>query len=83
MRAYRKLPVVIHAAEVSVETPQEELLQVLEGNIWTGDCINGIKILTLEGTMFAQPGDFIIRGIRGEAYPCKPEIFRATYEEVK
>lgn len=39
-------------------------------------------ISTLEGNMSASPGDWIIRGIQGEVYPCKPDIFEATYEEV-
>lgn len=39
-----------------------------------------IAIDTLEGTMLASPGDWIIRGVSGEHYPCKPEIFAATYE---
>ena len=38
------------------------------------------KIFTLEGVMEAMPGDWIIRGVRGEHYPCKPDIFAATYE---
>jgi len=41
----------------------------------------GIHIPTLEGTMIASPGDWIIRGVQGEFYPCKPDIFTATYEE--
>jgi hypothetical protein len=41
-----------------------------------------IYIETLEGTMSAQVGDFIIRGVQGEYYPCKPDIFAATYEVV-
>ena len=44
----------------------------------TGDL--GIDIPTLEGTMHANPGDWIIRGVKGELYPCKPDIFEATYE---
>lgn len=40
------------------------------------------KILTLEGTHNAQVGDWIIRGVNGEHYPCKPDIFDKTYEEV-
>ena len=40
----------------------------------------GIAITTLEGIMIASPGDWIIRGIQGEFYPCKPDIFEATYE---
>ena len=39
-----------------------------------------LDIPTLEGTMTANPGDFIIKGVAGEVYPCKPEIFFATYE---
>lgn len=39
-----------------------------------------MKIQTLEGTMEAQIGDFIIRGVNGEFYPCKPDIFAKTYE---
>ncbi|MBQ3089506.1 MAG: hypothetical protein IJD21_02975 [Oscillospiraceae bacterium] len=41
-----------------------------------------IKIETLEGTMQAEVGDYIITGIKGEKYPCKPDIFRLTYEPV-
>ena len=48
-----------------------------------GDGPFGIAIETLEGVMVANPGDWIIRGIQGEFYPCKPDIFEATYEPVK
>ena len=41
-----------------------------------------LEIKTLEGTMKASPGDFIITGVQGEQYPCKPDIFAETYEEV-
>lgn len=41
-----------------------------------------IEIKTLEGTMIAKPGDWIIHGVKGELYPCKADIFVATYEEV-
>lgn len=40
----------------------------------------GVDIDTLEGTMHASPGDWIIRGVQGEFYPCKPDIFASTYE---
>ena len=42
-----------------------------------------IEIKTLEGIMKASFGDYIIKGIKGEFYPCKPDIFIATYEEVR
>lgn len=41
---------------------------------------HGITIETLEGDIFVSPGDWVIRGIKGEFYPCKPDIFEATYE---
>lgn len=40
------------------------------------------EIMTLEGTMMASPGDYVIQGINGEIYPCKPDIFEKTYEVV-
>ena len=42
----------------------------------------GIAIDTLEGTMMVNYGDYIIKGVQGEFYPCKPDIFLKTYEEV-
>lgn len=44
------------------------------------DIPEGIYIATLEGEMRADPGDWIIKGVHGEFYPCKPNIFDATYE---
>jgi len=43
----------------------------------------GLKIFTLEGPMMASVGDWIIKGVKGEHYPCKPDIFELTYEPVK
>lgn len=45
--------------------------------------VNFIEIVTLEGEMHASPGDYVIRGVKGEFYPCKPDIFAATYEPVE
>lgn len=42
----------------------------------------GVYINTLEGRMYAHPGDWIITGVNGEKYPCKPDIFEKTYELV-
>lgn len=47
-----------------------------------GDCPHSIHIRTLEGAMSAGIGDWIIRGVQGEFYPCKPDIFAATYEAI-
>jgi hypothetical protein len=51
-------------------------------NIGARGGVTGLIIPTLEGEMIAQQGDWIIRGIEGELYPCKPDIFEATYEAV-
>ena len=50
--------------------------------VWGDDEIPYCMIKTLEGNMKAVEGDWIIRGIKGEYYPCKPDIFAATYEPV-
>ena len=63
--------------------------------VWIEDCVElfdtkrelkkmliGIAIDTLEGTMMVNYGDYIIKGVQGEFYPCKPDIFLKTYEEV-
>lgn len=67
-----------------------EPLSVLEGDVpapESGVSIDpsdgALLIATLEGVMKAQPGDWIIRGVKGELYPCKPDIFDATYEPVE
>lgn len=46
-------------------------------------CTNPMKIKTLEGVMVANPGDWIITGIKGERYPCRDDIFQQTYEPVE
>lgn len=84
MAKYRKKPVVIDAyqfADVSNTNPSVP--------IWFVDAVlankitaypDKISIHTLEGTMDARPGDWIIKGVKGELYTCKPDIFAATYE---
>lgn len=81
---YRKKPIVIDAVlwEGSVKAEQA-IRKLAEG---AGSVFfyqnQTIGIDTLEGTMLASLGDWIIRGIKGEIYPCKPDIFEATYEDV-
>lgn len=84
MPKFRKKPVVIDAVRyiLSEKIPDELWIKdALEGEILMPRG-NHVAIKTLEGTMHASPGDWIIRGIKGEIYPCKPDIFEATYEEV-
>lgn len=73
---FRKKPVVIEAE------------QYFLGKNVPGVCNCGIvqrqaHIHTLEGSMTVSPGDWVITGVQGEKYPCKPDIFAATYERVQ
>lgn len=82
---YRKKPIVIDAHCWQPDQPVGNIPHWLWGavDIMTDfDKIDGtLAIKTLEGTMKAQPGDWIIKGVKNELYPCKPDIFEATYEE--
>lgn len=80
MSKYRKKPVVIEAHQLDME--DYDMACELAG--WCGGRTvdEGIAIDTKEGTMIAVDGDFIIQGVQGEFYPCKPDIFKATYEFV-
>ena len=81
MKKYRKKPVVIEAVKLEHNTDsQDKIIAWGVGEIKKG-ADGGLKIPTLEGDMRAQTGDYIIKGISGEFYPCKPDIFKATYEE--
>lgn len=83
MAKYRKKPVVIEAVEYT-GTFDEKLAEWCGGRIvGLGQGFAKIEIDTLEGVVTASPGDYIIRGVQGEFYPCKPDIFDATYERVE
>lgn len=56
--------------------------EVLVSGVSIDPATGSLLIATLEGVMQANPGDYIIRGVSGEFYPCKPDIFEATYERV-
>lgn len=82
---FRKKPVIIEAVQVTDEWfdgdhpnpphPDDDRLHYSPTN-------RVVLVLTLEGRMVAHVGDWIITGIKGELYPCKPDIFEATYEPV-
>ncbi len=83
MPYFRKKPVVIEAilyrgdedkqlVRQFVDAPIDERISRLGGA--------GFEIDTLEGWLHVSPGDWIIKGVKGEFYPCKPDIFDATYE---
>jgi hypothetical protein len=82
MARYRKKPVTIEAVQWWPDQPESAPVWYLDAmNMGTINVRSPIiEIRTLEGTMTAQPGDWIICGVKGEIYPCKPDIFDATYE---
>ena len=78
MPKFRKKPVVVEAVLYTGENAEEVVAFAGDSTI---DVENGVlRIKTLEGTMDASPGDWVIRGVKGELYPCKPDIFDQTYE---
>lgn len=86
MKLYRKRPVVIEAKQYTGS--HDSALEIVE---WIGedgttvgftDKKTSLSIRTLEGDMLARTGDYIIKGVQGEFYPCKEDIFYQTYEEV-
>lgn len=81
MARYRKRPVVIDAVEWTGANLDEV-------KAFAGDAVeyvprHGLIVHTLEGDFDAALGDMIIRGVKGEFYPCKPDIFELTYEPVE
>lgn len=92
IKKYRKKPVVVEA----IEWTGKNLKEIIDftgrnesAKWWSWEEFesmvkeHGLKIFTLEGTMLASIGDWIIKGISGECYPCKPDIFEKTYERVE
>jgi hypothetical protein len=83
MARYRKKPVVIDAVQIRKDTTEVmefvgehgEIINAVDGTV-------SVVIHTLEGDMHAKEGDYIIRGVQGEYYPCRQDIFEDTYEEV-
>jgi hypothetical protein len=79
VKKYRKKPVVIEAIQWTGDNTSEIMK-------WVGDKAyfrDALYIKTLEGGYRAGVGDYIIKGIKGEFYPCKPDIFEKTYELVE
>ena len=87
---FRKKPVVIEAFEVHPDdgkTRQLPPMWLIEAMMKTPVHVSiaddgGLDIRTLEGVMHANVGDWIIRGVKGELYPCRGDIFAATYDAV-
>lgn len=90
MTKYRKKPVVIDAFKWTggpdqIEDPTWIVDKMKEGEVFVDKDGFGkifLYINTLEGLMHANVGDYIIKGIEGEIYPCKPDIFDKTYDKI-
>ena len=87
IKKYVKKPVVIEAFEYEGWN-LPHLIDFTRGpnnknNVAANYDTKEVYILTLEGPMKVSVGDFVIKGVKGEFYPCKPDIFKETYEEVK
>lgn len=91
MTQYRKKPVVIEAwaardlirvASSDWKALPKSVADAYEKGTFVF-CQDGIYINTLEGSMKAESDDVVIRGVKGEFYPCKPDIFEATYDRVE
>jgi len=82
---YIKKPVVVEAVRFSMDYLQDinVLTEFMKDADFDINYLNEGKIYieTLEGTMCALEGDYIIKGVKGEFYPCKPDIFELTYEK--
>ena len=86
IQKYRKKPVVVEAIQyLGLENMAEVQNFAGDNLIIHADKINSVFILTiktLEGVMKVEFNDYIIKGVNGEFYPCKPDIFEKTYEKV-
>jgi len=85
---FRKKPVVIDAIQLTNELFSEDKMETLRKFLGAKaraveKSYDGLFIHTLEGNMKADINDWIIIGVKGEVYPCKPDIFEQTYEKVR
>ena len=78
---YRKRPVVIEAERVDRDK-LHRLSPEFRAEVHHDHCCAGPHVHTLEGPLAVSDGDWLIKGVKGEFYPCKPDIFEATYERV-
>lgn len=81
MGIYRKKPVEIEARQW-LGTNADEMHAFIGAAMSWHPIDKSLRIHTAEGIMLANGGDWIIKGIKGEFYPCKPDIFQATYDPV-
>ncbi len=79
---YKKKPVIIEAMQLNFDN-RDSIIEFAKGCItlvWENNYLMGAYVNTLEGRTYATYGDYIIKGVDGEFYPCKPSVFEKTYE---
>lgn len=79
IKKFKKKPVIIEAIQWNGEN-LSEINEFTKNEVENHELV--LIIPTLEGDMYASLNDYIIKGVNGEFYPCKPDIFDKTYEEV-
>jgi hypothetical protein len=77
MKNYKKRPITIQAEKLNYNNIQELINEIGDDAYYSND---NFYIKTLEGDMKVNIGDYIIKGIKGEYYPCKSDIFESTYD---
>lgn len=82
MPVFQKKRVFVEAIQYTDPESVKQIIQMKGDGLGINNSEEGLYIATLEGVMKADKGDWIIKGVKGEIYPCKPDIFELTYEEV-
>ena len=82
VKQYVKKPIVIEAVQYNGKN-SADIHEFCCDKVREPVGADYLEIVTLEGVMRISPGDYVIKGIRGEFYPCKPDVFKKTYEEVE
>ena len=80
MPKFRKKPVVIEAVQLPVTLAPAWLADAVDAEDVRLFADGHAEVSTLEGIMRGDPGDWLIQGVKGEIYPCKPDIFTTTYD---
>lgn len=81
-KKYRKKPVIVEAIQINFGYTNVLEIKAFVGESFIDMCNGKVPyIKTLEGDMYISDGDYVIKGVQGEFYPCKPDIFEATYED--
>lgn len=82
VKRYVKKPIVIEAVQFNGRN-SAEIHEFCGDKVREPVGVDYLEIVTLEGIMRASPGDYVIKGVNGEFYPCKPDVFKKTYEEIE